>query len=140
MQIAGISTYATSTIPLSGAAQGFMPFIRHQSLAAGHVSCRHRARVDAVTKAGAASPLHRAAHAGRMAVVKLLAEAGANCGLRDADGETPLHKAAGQGHADVAAYLMQRAPAAGQVADRHGKLPADAAVGPALSVFGVALR
>jgi ankyrin repeat protein len=51
------------------------------------------ANPDSLTRAGKASPLHRAAYAGHSDIVKILAEHGAKLDLVDIDGQTALHKA-----------------------------------------------
>ena len=50
------------------------------------------ADVNAQTRSGRASSLHRAAYAGHVTVVKLLIKYGADPRLSDSDGQTPLHK------------------------------------------------
>ena len=50
------------------------------------------ADVNAQTRSGKASSLHRAAYSGHTAVVKLLIKYGADLQLCDSDGQTPLHK------------------------------------------------
>ena len=57
--------------------------------------------------------------------------AGADPLLQDADGETPLHKAAAQGHAAAAAVLIAAAPAACGLLDKRGLTPQAAATGAA---------
>lgn len=57
--------------------------------------------------------------------------AGANPLLQDADGETPLHKAAAQGHAAVVAALVTAAPAACRMQDKRGLTPQQRATGQA---------
>jgi len=49
--------------------------------------------VNARTKAGLATPLHRAAFCGHIRVIDLLLNAHAEINARDADGHTPLKKA-----------------------------------------------
>jgi hypothetical protein len=51
------------------------------------------ANPDSLTRAGKASPLHRAAYSGHSDIVKILAEHGAQLDLVDIDGQTALHKA-----------------------------------------------
>ena len=52
----------------------------------------HGAEVDAVTSGGRATPLHRAAVAGREAAALLLLQHGASPEQQDADAENALHK------------------------------------------------
>lgn len=54
---------------------------------------QHGAMVNAQTKAGQATPLHRAASKGCIEIVKLLIKNKADTCMQDADGKTPLHKA-----------------------------------------------
>lgn len=51
--------------------------------------------------------------------------------LQDADGETPLHKAATQGHAAVMQALIAAAPAACHLRDKRGLTPQQQATGVA---------
>lgn len=59
------------------------------------------------TKAGGATPLHRAAFMGHVDVVQLCLRAGADPSIRDADGKTSLDKAVQQGHEAVAEALRR---------------------------------
>lgn len=75
---------------------GFTPLL--YACRGGHLDvCReliaHGADVNACTKAGASTCLHRAALSGRADVVDLLLTHGASPTARDADGNTALHKA-----------------------------------------------
>jgi ankyrin repeat protein len=63
-------------------------------------------------------------------VVNRLA-AGGDPLLQDADGETPLHKAAAQGHAAVVAALLAAGPAACSSIDKRGLTPQARATGAA---------
>jgi hypothetical protein len=60
--------------------------------------------------------------------------AGANPLLQDADGETPLHKAAAQGHAAVAAALLMAGPTACSSSDKRGITPQGCATGAAKGI------
>ena len=53
---------------------------------------RHRANVNAKTRSGWVTPLHRAAYCCHINVVRLLLESGANVNTCDSDGKSPLHK------------------------------------------------
>lgn len=57
--------------------------------------------------------------------------AGADPLLQDTDGETPLHKAAAQGHAAVVAALLGAAPGACRLTDKRGLTPQQRATGAA---------
>ena len=82
------------------------PFRAHHFLCPSHCVCEDviltptaaplfsGADVDALTRGGLASPLHRAAALGHLPMVELLIAAGADGCRQDSDGETPLHKAA----------------------------------------------
>ena len=48
--------------------------------------------MNAQTKSGKVSLLHRAAYSGRMSAVNLLIKYGADPRLCDSDGQIPLHK------------------------------------------------
>jgi ankyrin repeat protein len=62
---------------------------------------------------------------------------GADAALQDADGETPLHKAAAEGHVAAAALLLARCPVAGALRDRRGRTPRERADGgAAAAVWG----
>lgn len=60
---------------------------------------------------------------GHTQVVSLLLKHGAAAALQDADGETPLHKAATAGHPEVCRLLLAAAPGAAAARDRHGLTP-----------------
>jgi ankyrin repeat protein len=61
--------------------------------------------------------------------------AGANALLQDSDGDTPLHKAATEGHAAVAAALLAAAPTAAIAVDRKGLTAQARATGAAIELF-----
>ncbi|KAH1013586.1 hypothetical protein HUJ04_002564 [Dendroctonus ponderosae] len=63
------------------------------------------ADVNAVTRAGKASALHRAASTGRKEIVLSLLHKGANPDLEDADGKTALRRALDNNHMDIADIL-----------------------------------
>jgi len=80
-----------------------------------------RADVNAVTKSGRATALHRAAYMGHTSVVQLLLKCEANPALRDSDGHTALHKAATGGHATVANLLACAMDGQIGAVDRRGR-------------------
>ena len=86
------------------------------------------ASVDAVTRAGQATALHRAASAGRDAIVSLLLKYCAKPSLRDADGKTALHRAVEQNHANIVKILTKSDPHLKLVCDLKEKLPVDYAL------------
>lgn len=83
------------------------------------------AHIDAQTTAGGATPLHRAAFMGRTDVVKALLNGGADPTIRDADGQTALHKANAQSRASVASVLLQACPELLDIVDAKGRKAAD---------------
>ncbi|CAD7694995.1 unnamed protein product [Ostreobium quekettii] len=87
------------------------------------------------TKSGGATSVHRAAHMGHTMVLKILIDFGGDGMIQDADGETPLHKAAAQGHVDATELLLLKFPQAATLTDRHGKTPRERAAGRAKSAF-----
>ena len=128
---------------------------------APHVACVEvllsaGAPINAATRSGGATALHRAAYTGRVEVralgwspprarrsarsrpspltlaltpqvVRILLASGADALLADSDGETALHKATARGHGAVAGVLESAAPAAATMRDRRGRTPADMA-------------
>ena len=73
------------------------PSSQHYASRSGHeeVSQLHleqRADVNAQTKSGKVSSLHRAVYSGHMSAVNLLIKYGADPRLCDSDGQIPLHK------------------------------------------------
>lgn len=102
----------------------------HYAARAGHDRiCRclltAGATVDAVTRAGQATALHRASSAGRVSVVSLLLKSGSNSGLRDVDGKTALHRAVEQGHVNIVKILLEVNSDLKFVSDLKEKLPSD---------------
>ncbi|KIZ01268.1 hypothetical protein MNEG_6694 [Monoraphidium neglectum] len=138
-KLAGILQRAPDAVHSDGGkgTSGYTPL--HYAARAGHLECaalllRAGACVDARTVQGRATPLHRAAHVGSLDVVKLLVAAGADGLTQDADGETALHKAAAEGHAAVAAFLIAAFTGACGLRDRRGRVPRDRAAGAAAAL------
>ena len=94
---------------------GYTPL--HYAARSGHAECaRLLLRVGAV-----------AAFGGHAQVVVLLCDARADIARQDSDGDTPLHKAAAQGHQATTHVLASRCPAAAALRNRKGRTPEDAA-------------
>lgn len=102
-----------------------------------HYACRHGhlnvcklllksgANPNILTRAGKASPLHRAAHCGHIGIVNVLIEYRAKLELHDSDGQTALHKASKQSHPDVIKLLLKHQPQLSSSKDKWGKFPVD---------------
>jgi len=73
------------------------------------------------------TPLHTAAFAGHLNVVRYLVSAGANVNARDKNGNTPLHLAAMWGNGGVVSYLVRNG-ANVTLRNREGKTPCDMAL------------
>jgi ankyrin repeat protein len=79
------------------------------------------ARVDAVTRNGALTPLMIAATNGSSSVVQALLAAGADPGVRSADGATPLMTAAASGSVEAVAFLLERGADVNATDDAQGQ-------------------
>lgn len=71
--------------------------LQHYAARNGHCGvCRllleAGASVDAQTRSGEVTPLHRASYSGHINIVSLLIQHGASVCHSDTDGKTPLHK------------------------------------------------
>lgn len=125
-----------------GGDSGYTPL--HYAAREGHAECVRAllasgANANARTRAGGATPLHRAAFTGSGACVMLLLEGGADPCLRDADGESALHKASANGHADVVRALLRAGGERGIAGerDRKGMTPVERAADEATrAAFG----
>ena len=71
--------------------------------------------------------MHRAAFGGHTQVAVLLCDARADMTRQDSDGDTPLHKAAAQGHQATTYMLASRCSAAAALRNRKGRTPEDVA-------------
>eukprot|EP00730_Choanoeca_flexa_P008470 TRINITY_DN12492_c0_g1_i1.p1 TRINITY_DN12492_c0_g1~~TRINITY_DN12492_c0_g1_i1.p1 ORF type:complete len:176 (+),score=20.98 TRINITY_DN12492_c0_g1_i1:65-592(+) len=81
--------------------------------------------VNATTRLGKATPLHRAAITGQTDVIRVLLRRGANPMLQDDDGQTAAHKAAMGKHRDCLQLLLSAAPEIEQIPDKRGRVPND---------------
>lgn len=102
---------------------------RSGSIDVCEVLLQSSANVNAVTRAGLATPLQRAALAGKEQVLELLLKYGADPKLQDMDGRTALHRAAEAGHVGIVKRLCQVCPELVNIRDKYDKLPCDYAVG-----------
>ena len=94
-----------------------------------------RPRVDKLLAAGADvnrhaggwqnTPLGYAVGGGQLEVAQLLVEHGARLDARNAIGATPLHVAAGHGHAEIVAWLIEKRQSLSTVVDNEGYTPLD---------------
>lgn len=101
---------------------GFMPLhyaSRANQTEAVRLLLQYGADPNGKTRAGATTPLHRAAFMGHIDIVKLLLAAKADSSLQDYDLTSPLHKAASQDHYDVIEILL-KAGSRADVVDKNG--------------------
>ena len=85
----------------------------------------HGANVNLLTRSNRSSPLHRASQQGHRAVVEYLLQSGADSGMQDADGCTPLHRAALANHSEICLLLVNHNPHLVQILDSRSRLPQD---------------
>lgn len=105
----------------------------HYAARNGHLEvckllCEHGACINATTKAGVATALHRACTAGQFKVTQFLLLKGANVELQDSDGKTALHRAAEKGHMEIFNLLQQYVNISSSIyecKDLKGKRPYD---------------
>ncbi|GJQ80884.1 hypothetical protein Trydic_g14141 [Trypoxylus dichotomus] len=91
--------------------------------------------VNAVTKAGSATPLHRACSSGSHKIVEVLLHHKADVNLQDGDGKTALHRAAQAQNKEICERLIAISAELKLVRDMRDKLPADYAIDKALLEF-----
>ena len=95
--------------------------------------------MNSATRAGGATPLHRAAFTGQERCVAMLLDADADPLVVDADGESALHKASARGHPGVVRALLAAKGGDGAVGlrDRKGMTPVERAADDATrAAFG----
>lgn len=68
----------------------------------------NNASVNAVTKSGRATPLHRASTQGHVKIVELLLKSGADVDLLDADGFSALHRAVASEKIQICKLLCEK--------------------------------
>eukprot|EP00117_Sycon_ciliatum_P044601 scpid70570/ scgid6159/ Ankyrin repeat domain-containing protein 39 len=101
----------------------------HYACRAGHLStCRilvtdFSANVNCRTRSSLATPLHRAAFAGHLAIVELLLVNKADPHIVDDTDKNCLHKACEGGHASVCRLLLKHHPSLATHPDKRGVLP-----------------
>ena len=78
----------------------------HSDLAMTDLLIRARAKLGAVTRIGAYTPLHIASRSGGAAIVKALLKAGSDPNVATASGATALHLAAASGSAEAVTALL----------------------------------
>ncbi|XP_022908719.1 ankyrin repeat domain-containing protein 39 [Onthophagus taurus] len=81
---------------------------RHGKLDVCKWLLRENAKVDAKTRSGGATPLHRACTTGHLEVVRLLLTYKADPEIKDADGKTALHRAAENQHDKICELLINQ--------------------------------
>ena len=88
--------------------------------------------IEATTRVGGATALHKAASGGRAEACQALLRAGANAMARDIDGETALFKAAVNGDLKCVLVLMDAAIEAADATDGRGRTARDVAANDAV--------
>ena len=79
------------------------------------------------------TPLHIAAVRGNQGIVDLLLEHGADPSLRDADGNTPLHKAVINSHEKVVRLICRANPLVASIKNNKGNEPIQLSTSNSLS-------
>ena len=102
-----------------------------------HYSCRNNhpslvtyllqkgACVNAQTKSGRDTPLHRASYAGHQDIVSTLLQHGANILMTNADGQTAFHRACVAGRTEVVKLMIRHEPKIVHVQDLRGRTGVD---------------
>ncbi|KAK4880760.1 hypothetical protein RN001_008906 [Aquatica leii] len=86
---------------------------------------KNGANINAATKSGCATALHRACTAGQMPIVQLLLSNNVDGLIKDADGKTALHRAAESKHIEICKVISSAYPELKDMVDAKGKLPKD---------------
>lgn len=90
------------------------------------------ADVNFPTRANRCTALHRASQQGHLDIVTILLKSGARADVQDADGCTPLHRAALAGDERICQLLKQYSPNLVHIHDNHHRLPKDCSQSPGL--------
>ena len=97
--------------------------------------------MEARTRAGRGTALHKACAGGRVEACEALLRAGSDAEARDADGENALHKACASGDLACVRAVFAHAQKGGRwermraARDRRGRAPRDAAATEAIRAF-----
>ncbi|XP_023943013.2 ankyrin repeat domain-containing protein 39 [Bicyclus anynana] len=100
----------------------------HYAARNGHVDIcsilvENGACINYPTRCGNATPLHKAAAAGKEETVKYLIQHGALLDLQDADGTTALHKVVENKKQNLVKILLDACPKLADIKDNRGNLP-----------------
>ena len=116
-------------------ASGYTPLhyaSRHGDVRCVEVCVSAGCEIEAVTRVGRATALHKAASGGRAGACEALLRAGANAMARDIDGETALFKAAVNGDLKCVLVLINASKEAVRAKDGRGRTARDVAVSDAV--------
>ncbi|KAL0849199.1 hypothetical protein ABMA28_013537 [Loxostege sticticalis] len=100
----------------------------HYAARNGHIDIcaillKNGACINAQTRTGNATPLHKAAAAGKAIAVKFLIDSGATVDMQDVDGKTALHKAVENNKFELVKILLDACPQLHHIQDLKGKCP-----------------